>query len=195
MIHLRIAGFLAGLGEIGYSKVFLTPQYGPRQRLGVILTEAELEPDPIYAGPQLCNRCLACVRNCPGSAISATKTVKVELAGHLVEWGELDCQACDLAFRGGMKGEGGEYMDEWKDVKPSPITPFYKKPRNLYNTGQAVCGGRGCMRACMINLEKRGVLENQFKEPFRRRKPWLVDWSQPDIDAGPLETESELGAD
>jgi len=195
MIHLRIAGYLAGLGEIGYSKVFLTPQFGPRQRLGVILTEAELEPDPIYNGPKLCNRCMACVRECPGSAISATKTVKVELAGNLVEWGELDCDACDLAFRGGMKGDG-EYIEGWREgTVPSSISPFYKKPRNLYNTGQAVCGGRGCVRACMINLEKRGVLENKFEKPFRRRKPWLVDWSQPDETASSNEAGNKLEAD
>ncbi|HHX41121.1 MAG TPA: hypothetical protein GX715_14265 [Armatimonadetes bacterium] len=183
MIHLRIAGYLAGLGEIGYSKVFLTPQFGPRQRLGVVLTEAELEPDPIYNGPKLCNRCMACVRECPGQAISATKTVKVTLAGHEVEWGELDTAACDIAFRGGQVADpdhdSPEYMEPLygKKITRSPITPFYRKPRNLYNTGQAVCGGRGCLRACMINLEKRDVLGNKFDEPFRRRKPWKMDWS------------------
>ena len=56
MLHLRICGYLAGLGEIGYSKMLLTPEFGPRLRLGVILTELELEPDPIYNGPKLCNR-------------------------------------------------------------------------------------------------------------------------------------------
>ena len=135
---------------------------------------------------------MACVRECPGSAISATKTVKVELAGNLVEWGELDCDACDLAFRGGMKGDG-EYIEGWREgTVPSSISPFYKKPRNLYNTGQAVCGGRGCVRACMINLEKRGVLENKFEKPFRRRKPWLVDWSQPDETASSNEAGNKL---
>jgi hypothetical protein len=29
----------------------------------------------------------------------------------------------------------------------------------------------------MISLEARGVLENSFKQKFRRRKPWRVDWS------------------
>jgi ferredoxin len=185
MIHLRIAGYLAGLGEIGYSKVFLTPQFGPRQRLGVVLTEAELEPDPIYEGPKLCTRCMACVKECPGNAISGTKTVKVTLAGHEVEWGELDTKACDIAFRGGMPADpdhASDYTEPMygQNVTRSPITPFYKKPRNLYNTGQAVCGGRGCMRACMVNLEKRDVLGNKFDEPFRRRKPWKMDWSTPE---------------
>ena len=64
-------------------------------------------------------------------------------------------------------------------ITRAPWTPFYRKPRNLYNTGQAVCGGRGCMRACMISLEDRQALQNKFHKPFRRRKPWKVDWSSP----------------
>ena len=35
MINLRIAGFLCGLGEIGYSKMLLTPEFGPRVRVGI----------------------------------------------------------------------------------------------------------------------------------------------------------------
>lgn len=180
MIHLRIAGFLAGLGEIGYSKVFLTPQFGPRQRLGVVLTEADLEPDPLYDGPELCNRCMACVQECPGNAIPADKTVKVTLAGREVEWADIDCRACNKAFRGSERvehGETGHYLDYSDQFKPSSISPFFAKPRNLYNTGQAICGGKGCMRACMVSLEKRGILSNEFKAPFRKRKLWKVDWS------------------
>jgi len=184
MIHLRIAAYLAGLGEIGYSKVFLTPQFGPRQRLGVVLTEAELDPDPMYEGEPLCDRCLLCARECPGGAISTAETVRVTLAGRTVEWGCLDCRACDIAFRGGRPaGEEDRPEDDYTNpmygrrIARSPITPFYRKPRNLYNTGQAVCGGRGCMRACMIHLEQRGVLVNRFARPFRRRPAWTVDWS------------------
>lgn len=180
MIHLRLAGYLAGLGEIGYSKMFLSPEFGPRQRLGVIITEMELEPDPIYEGPQLCNKCMMCVKACPGKAISATKTVTVELCGHKVEWGELDEDACDMAFRGGTyteEGEKGTYIEGYDNVKPNHISPFYTKPSNLYNSGQAVCGAGGCTRACMVSLEARGVLKNKFKDPFRTQKPWSVDWS------------------
>ncbi|MHC4216183.1 MAG: 4Fe-4S binding protein [Planctomycetota bacterium] len=180
MVHLRIAGFLAGLGEIGFSKVFLSPQFGPRQRLGIVITEAELEPDPLYDGPELCNKCYACVKECPGNAIPKDKTVKVTLAGKEVEWSDIDCKACDKAFRGGEKvaeGEKGTYFDFSDEYKPSSISPFFHKPRNLYNTGQAICGGKGCMRACMVSLEKRGVLKNKCNTEFRRKKPWKVDWS------------------
>ena len=197
MLHLRICAYLAGLGEIGYSKMLLTPEFGPRLRIGVILTELELEPDTIYDGPKLCNKCMACVRECPGHAISGTKTVRVTLAGHEVEWGELDCDACDIAFRGGelcTGGEKGTYQEGREDVKPGSHSPFYFKPANLYNTGQAVCGAKGCTRACMVNLEKRGVLTNKFKKPFRRKPLWSVDWSDYEPREGGNTSVSALGA-
>lgn len=182
MVHLRIAAYLAGLGEIGYSKMFLSPEFGPRQRIGVVLTEMELEPDPIYDGPKLCNKCMACVRACPGNAISATKTVKVTLAGHEVEWGEIDVQRCTDYFRGAKyvePGTGDGYMENGKDyLSRGEHTPFFHKPRKLYNSGEAVCGARGCTRACMMSMEARGVIKNQFKKPFRHHRPWQVDWSE-----------------
>jgi hypothetical protein len=191
MVHLRIAAFLCGCGEIGMSKMFLSPQFGPRNRVGIVLTEAELAPDPIYDGPKLCNACGACTRECPGQCFDKEKLVRVKLAGRDVEWWDIDCPRCDVHFRGGEYAED-ELPDEeaytepmYKDgegpkkVRRGSHTPFYRKPRNLYNTGQAVCGARGCTRACMMSLESRGVLENKFKTEFRRRKPWTVDWSEP----------------
>ena len=47
---------------------------------------------------------------------------------------------------------------------------------------KAICGAKGCTRACMISLEKRGVLKNKFENPFRTNKPWKVDWSQEAIE-------------
>ncbi|MFP4382354.1 MAG: hypothetical protein ACLFUS_17770 [Candidatus Sumerlaeia bacterium] len=184
MIQLRIAAYLCGCGEIGFSKMFLSPQFGPRNRMGIIITEAEIEPDPIYEGPELCNRCMACVRDCPAGAFDPEKTVKVKLAGREVEWMDIDCFKCDVAFRGAKIDDEISEDDNYSDfaghkTRPGEWSPFTKKPRNLYNTGQAVCGARGCTRACMISLENRGVLENKFKQKFRRRKPWTVDWSQP----------------
>ncbi len=180
MIHLRIAGYLCGLGEIGYSMMLLTPEFGPRNRIGVVLTDLELEPDPIYEGPQLCNRCMACVRDCPTGAISRDKTVKLSLAGKPVEFAQVDCDACNRGFRGAELTdtdlpEEKQYMGP--RTRPGWWSPFFKKPKNLYNTGQAVGGARGCTRSCMIQLEKRGVLHNKFHQPFRRREPWRVDWS------------------
>src|SRR3989339_323264 len=59
MLHMRVAAALAGLGEPGWSKVFLTPEFGPRQRFDILLTDAELEPDPLLKEP-ICDKCQAC---------------------------------------------------------------------------------------------------------------------------------------
>lgn len=178
MVHMRIAGFLCGLGEIGYSKMLLTPEFGPRVRVGIIITEAPLEPDPIIPPGTLCNRCMACARNCPAHAISMTETVKTTLAGYEVEWGKLNEDDCDMALTGAEVCKPGQLNYDYRGegTRPSSISPFFKKPRSLYNTGQAVCGARGCTRACMITLEKRGVLKNKFVNEFRTQKPWTIDW-------------------
>lgn len=190
-VHLRIAAYLAGLGEIGYSKVFLTPQFGPRQRLGIVLTEAELEPDPLYDGPPMCNRCMACVRECPGQAISGEKTVKVTLAGREVEWGELDVAACEVAFQGGKRLTDPDHEPVFLDegmrgmpITPNEVSPWARKPGTNLLLGPGICGGRGCMRGCMITLEERGVVGNKFHEKFRRRKPWRMDWPVSPEEAG-----------
>lgn len=182
MMHLRIAAYLCGLGEIGYSKMFLSPQFGPRNRVGIILTDVELEPDPIYDGPKLCNKCKACIKNCPGQCFDEENPVKINLCGHEIEWARLNENKCDITFRGAEltdEPQENPYLAERPNSRPGKWSPFYRKPRNLYNTGQAVCGARGCTRACMISLESRGVLQNSFKDKFRRRPVWEVDWSTP----------------
>ncbi len=186
MINLRIAAFLCGLGEIGYSKMLLTPEFGPRVRVGIIITELELEPDPIMEPGTLCNRCMACVRECPGGCIPADRTIQENVGGYELEWADVDMERCDWVFQGGAEvaeGEYGNYFDGKSKTlegkfKPSDVNPFYKAPRNLYNTGKAICGAKGCTRACMASLEKRGLLKNKFENPFRTGKPWKVDWEQ-----------------
>ena len=183
-VHLRIAAYLCGLGEIGWSKMFLTKRFGPRQRIGIILTEAELEPDPIMKPGTICNRCMACVRNCPAGAIPRDRSVKIRLGGYDVEWADIDVDRCDYCFRGAEKREEDDHAPYYLDgpkaesSKPGWWSPFYHKPRNLYNSGQAICGARGCTRACMMALEARGVIENRFQQPFRRRPAWRVDWDK-----------------
>ncbi len=189
-LHFRLAAFICGMGEIGFSKVFLTPEFGPRQRFAFMLTDAELEPDPIYDGPALCNRCMACVRECPGNAIKEDQTVKVTVAGRELEWSDIDAWSCF-----------GYYVSPVENVNPflppdaladmpdgdairrgeKPLSPeealelqgrmgrYYPRPSGYF---PAMCGGRGCIRACMVSLEQRKALKNEFKQPFRRRPKW-----------------------
>lgn len=62
----RHAFVAAGLGEFGWNNMALSAKYGPRNRLVSLVTEAELEPDPLYRGEPLCDRCGMCASKCPG---------------------------------------------------------------------------------------------------------------------------------
>ena len=47
----------------------------------------------------------------------------------------------------------------------------------------------------MISLEKRGVMSNKFKKPFRRKPLWSVDWSDYEAVEGNSEASlSDLGS-
>ena len=174
---MRIAAFCAGLGEIGWSKMLLTPQFGPRQRFAAVLTDAPLEPDPLYEGPQLCDRCMLCARDCTVGAISTTDSMKVRIAGRDLEWSDIDYAKCSLGFCGGDPAHNPFMVKDEEEARFNEH-PYWRAqnfkvpPQNEY--GRALEGASGCIRACMIHLEEQGKLENRFKEPFRKRKPWKL---------------------
>lgn len=71
---VRIIAAGCGLGEIGFSKVFLTKKFGPRVRLGLIFTDCELEPDPILDTGEICLHCGACQRECRATPSRPSRT-------------------------------------------------------------------------------------------------------------------------
>ena len=100
---IRIAGMAAGVGEIGWSKVFLTKKYGPRQRLAAIITDMPLEPDPLLEPGTICKRDMACVAGCPGAIPHQreNKTVQIQIEDKVYEWGDVHMGKCCLSFHGG----------------------------------------------------------------------------------------------
>lgn len=199
-LHFRIAAYVCGMGEIGWSKVFLTPRFGPRQRFAFIITDAPLDPDPLVEPGTLCDRCMLCVSQCPGKAISGDASVKCTVAGMDLEWGELDEQRCAAVYQVGtpeyspfLPEHVAEYVDtlisEPKGQGRSEMlsygggafsfarneVPYSSKAWESWHHPSAIDGARGCMRACMMHLEERGVIENQFHNKFRIRKPWRLD--------------------
>ncbi|HIJ64944.1 MAG TPA: epoxyqueuosine reductase [Candidatus Hydrogenedentes bacterium] len=63
---------LSGLGWIGKSALLVSPEFGPRIRLGTILTHGALIVDaPITFGR--CKDCTACVDACPAGAITGAE--------------------------------------------------------------------------------------------------------------------------
>lgn len=115
-ISQRHAAVAAGLGEFGWLSIVLTPQFGPRNRFGAVLTTAELAPDPIYSGPQLCNptKCHICTTVCPTGALSKhgekearRVTYKDNNGDRSYDYCHVDMTRCRIAAHGLMKKTGG----------------------------------------------------------------------------------------
>lgn len=65
----KTAARLAGLGGIGKSGLFISSKYGPRVRLGTLLTDLPLETGMPFT-EDICGDCNVCVKLCPAMAIS-----------------------------------------------------------------------------------------------------------------------------
>ncbi|MCC7167858.1 MAG: hypothetical protein IT565_09820 [Rhodospirillales bacterium] len=108
----------AGLGTLGLNRQLITPEYGPRVRLAVLLSSVEVEPDAkmetaLCAGPA-CGRCL---KACPADAVGhwdrdfagcdryrAPNGYRklVDYLGRMVEAGDADRQKAMLRTREGF---------------------------------------------------------------------------------------------
>jgi len=205
---VRIIAAGCGLGEVGYSKVFLTKKFGPRVRLGLIFTDCELEPDPIMDTGDICLHCGACVRECPGNAVppikDATKRLWVDFGGEKKIWyGDVRMGRCTLSHHGFNNECSPFHKKEFPnmafDVRNSEMTEeeayilcysmaratWFRKPDNkavmgyydyiLNHSGYfAICGAKGCIRACMNALEKSGRIENTFHNQFYKKPSWTL---------------------
>ncbi len=188
-LNNRIACTMTGIGEIGWSKVFLTEEFGPRQRIGVILTEAELEPDAVNVN-RICDRCKQCCKDCPAGALPRDKAVAIKVEGQDVSWCDIDLGKCKLTHFGlnrkcsphFVKSFPGVYLPiaeqevTWLQAWDLGWAIFPKVPtyKALSDHPLPICGARGCIVACMKHLEKKGVVKNKFKETpvFSQNKCW-----------------------
>lgn len=195
--QFRIAAVICGLGEIGWSKMLLTPQFGPLQRLAFIFTDAELEYDEMYSGEPLCRHCMACVRECPGGCIPTDKSKKVtvKIEDKVMEWADIDMWKCYAFYTHAGRyynpfvpkevfdaNENGdldllEHPEEHRGNEQD-ILKVYSALQKYFPSwvgyNMAKCGG--CIRACVSMLEKKGgCLENRFNEPLRTKKAWRLD--------------------
>lgn len=141
----RPAAVACGMGEVGRLGELITPEFGPLQRLSLILTDALLE----YGRPRdygFCEECTACAAACPLDAINPGAVTPQ--AG----WNEFETDAsrCAVCRNGAFRSR---FVGSEKVVRTA-----------------AACG-----RACIESLEKRDLLKRRFVNPFRVREPWSVD--------------------
>jgi epoxyqueuosine reductase QueG len=136
-LSLKHAALSCGMGQIGKNNLFLTPEFGPHQRLCAIVTEAPLEPDPPRES-DLCRGCRQCVKACPSGALSD--------AGYSVD-------PCFAYWTYGFKRLPPATFREW----PRYLRMLYhhaKRRDVLVESGQTfitdVDNCIECMRACPV---------------------------------------------
>ncbi len=168
-MSLRVIGCAAGLGELGMSKIFLTPQFGPRQRMFAVLTDAVLEPDPLFTG-SLCDRCGRCAEACPAEAICMDEEVEVTIGERRFRHGAFDSAKCS-EVHGGWDFHYSPFVD--KDSSRDNPPPYYRFLDHRFRH-RSICGGRGCLRACLDHLEKAGRLTHAYHTAMVEGEQWTI---------------------
>ena len=99
MVSTKHAAQAAGLGRIGRNSLLVTPEYGNMVWLSTILTDAELEPDPVLPGSPCADTCTICIDNCPVNALGGAAVDQAACYPHsyrINEQGalEIHCHNC-----------------------------------------------------------------------------------------------------
>jgi len=171
MVSLRVIGVAAGLGELGHSKVLLTPQFGPRQRVFAVFTDAEIEPTPLFRG-KICDGCLSCVKACEACAIGRTRDVTFRIGDREFAHAPFDAAACGRVHR----GDDPRFSPFWNGTEKEGEPPSYSRFLMDRFRHLSICVGRGCLRACLDHLEKTGRIQARFQTPLVQRERWKLGY-------------------
>ena len=169
-LSIRHAVVAAGLGEFGYLGIVLTPEYGPRNRFGVILTTMEIEPDPLYNGPALCTQCGICAKVCPTGSIPTPGTQDpacVHIGEKECKYAKLDYPKCTKGILAMNKALGGkeDYLTEleptWEDIGvASRKMPL--ESGGLSHSNSWMCGR--CLSYCPAGSWNEKFKKNKLSE-------------------------------
>ena len=142
------AAVACGLGEIGLNGLFLSPEFGSRQRFHMIITDAEIPQSPLFEGA-VCDRCGKCVEACPKGAVSVNETEEINICGKRMQVAKIKYNRCRTCKNG---------------ARANRFAPIAKPDRV-----PALCN-----RTCLCHLEEKGALQNKFQNSFRQREAWSV---------------------
>jgi len=147
MLDLADAAVRAGVGELGYCGALLTPEFGPRQRIQMILTDAQTEPSPILSD-EICPRKPDCKDTCPLGAFVGEQ--EIVICGKRMKVAQIDDRICAGCKNGAIDSAN-------------------------HPSGRSDRIAAVCIRTCVDCLEKSERVSNRFRTPFRIRPPWRVE--------------------
>jgi epoxyqueuosine reductase len=180
-ISQRHAAVAAGLGEFGWMSIVLTPKFGPRNRFGAILTTLDLKPDPMYAGPRLCDpaKCNICTTVCPTGALSKYGTKEARRVVYPDKDGEktwdychVDMTRCRIGSHALMKKVGApqDYVTSLEASAAEVQAATMKTmPEGLQQSPTFKCGK--CLAYCPA-----GNWKEKYKDTGLSKKLPIVEW-------------------
>jgi epoxyqueuosine reductase len=144
-LSLKHAAVSAGMGQIGRSNLLLTPEFGPHQRLGCIVTEAPLEADPCREWDLCIQGCTKCEDACPVKALSG---------------GRYDVDPCFDYWSLGFERMRPRRASEWPAFM-GMLLRHLKRRDVLIETGQIYITDVDfcieCMKACPVGERWRDI--------------------------------------
>jgi epoxyqueuosine reductase len=86
ILSLKHAAVNAGMGSFGRSGQVYHPRYGSLLRLGAVVTDAVIDPDPLLPPDPCPPNCSACFRACPAKAFDENgRFSKMTCLGHSIK--------------------------------------------------------------------------------------------------------------
>jgi epoxyqueuosine reductase QueG len=157
---------VAGLADMGYSGLALTPEYGARNRFITVVTDAEIEPDPLIPPGTVCDKCMLCRKHCPSQALSK------EIDGEKVL--KIENYEYRFANKNLWRCAWGEHFDLDLDLEiPEKVTEevIVEKVKE-----HGIRGGEmgQCLKFC-VPRKIRGFDRSYSKTPMRR---YGVQWDE-----------------
>jgi epoxyqueuosine reductase len=163
------AAVAAGLGELGWDDMVVTPEVGSRLRLTAIITDAKLDISPMYSGPKLCDveKCKksnkgvpVCTSYCPTQAIS-TETKKVIIGDKTYTVAKTDQMRCAWGSMGLNKKAAGlkDIAMPKGEITPDDIFNGLKQ-RDPKQVAELMVINRGdycgrCLMECPVGKDER----------------------------------------
>lgn len=146
----RRAGVAADLGHFGKNGLLITPEYGPRVRLGGVLTDYPLSladgKELHGGGVEKCEDCTACLKACPAGAL---------------EEGTINKKKCgDVVFEYGLRRFAG-LLGELRTAGEEEVEEKLKSPdirelwQNFMTGGYYYCWA--CQSSCPVGGEQAGA--------------------------------------
>jgi epoxyqueuosine reductase QueG len=163
--HIYMA-VVAGLADMGFNGLALTPEYGARNRFITVITDAEIEADPLIPPGTVCDKCMLCRKHCPSQALSK------ELDGDKIL--KIDNYEYRFANKNLWRCAWGEHFDLDLDLElPEKVTEeviveYVKK----YGVRSGEMGQ--CLKFC-VPKKLRTFDRSYSKTPMRK---YSLEWNE-----------------